>query len=195
MVIAKGSPMEAVDVLNLAFFPKGTVLMYKGSGWQDNTTLKGWYICNGQTVQGEQVPDLVDKFVRGATSAGAGAGADYQDITKADLPAHTHSAGTLSATKGSSKDTGGDHSHSMKVAKDGVPDGWDDKGLDGRSHYWHSDYPSATSNTDAGGGHTHTISGSTGSVGTGTALRIATVPAYYKLIYIIKMSPHGSVTV
>ena len=25
--------------------PVGTILMYDGSGWQDNVTLKGWYAC------------------------------------------------------------------------------------------------------------------------------------------------------
>ncbi|MDR1452383.1 MAG: hypothetical protein LBJ25_00200 [Candidatus Margulisbacteria bacterium] len=45
MVIEKGQPMLAADMLNMVFFPKGIILMYDGTSWQDNVTLKGWYQC------------------------------------------------------------------------------------------------------------------------------------------------------
>lgn len=181
MVIAKGNQMEATDMLNLAFFPKGMILMYKGSGWQDNVTLKGWYICNGQTVNGEVLPNLIDKFVRGSTSSGDGIGSDYQDITltQAMLPAHTHDySGTTTSN--------GVHNHSLAPFE---------QEFTANGRYNSTWIARGTAYTGDAGAHTHTFSGQTNSIGAGNSFRVNTVPVHYKLIYIIKMSPHGSVSI
>jgi hypothetical protein len=66
MTIARGEPLLASDMLNLTFFPKGTLLMYDGTSWQDNVTLKGWYKCEGQTVPDYgRLPDLRNRFIIG----------------------------------------------------------------------------------------------------------------------------------
>jgi hypothetical protein len=39
MTITSGSEVLAEDILNLTFFPLGTILMFDGTGWQDNKTL------------------------------------------------------------------------------------------------------------------------------------------------------------
>ncbi|MDR1997692.1 MAG: hypothetical protein LBQ83_05155, partial [Candidatus Margulisbacteria bacterium] len=47
-----------------AKLPVGTILMYNGSGWVNNSTLPGWYKCDGSNG----TPNLVNKFVRGGAT-------------------------------------------------------------------------------------------------------------------------------
>ncbi|MDR1453811.1 MAG: hypothetical protein LBJ25_07560 [Candidatus Margulisbacteria bacterium] len=116
MTIATGKPMLASDMLNLAFFPKGAILMYDGTSWQDNVTLKGWYKCEGQTVDGYGVlPDLKNRFIIGydatntpqrskdnnsVTASGTGA------LSAVNLPKHSHPLKNENITI-----TGGVHLH------------------------------------------------------------------------------------
>ncbi|MDR1114445.1 MAG: hypothetical protein LBL50_05080, partial [Candidatus Margulisbacteria bacterium] len=118
MTIATGQPMLASDMLNLVFFPKGAILMYDGTSWQDNATLKGWYKCEGQTVDGYGVlPDLKNRFVIGydsdntpqrskdnnsVTASGSGV------LSAANLPKHNHSLKNEIITTSSSGTT---HNH------------------------------------------------------------------------------------
>jgi hypothetical protein len=109
--------MLASDVLNLAFFPKGTILMYDGTSWTDNSTLKGWYKCEGQTVDGYGVlPNLKNSFVIGydATNTPARTGGNNTiaktiDIATVNLPAHSHSLKNEDISI-----TGGSHGHTLK---------------------------------------------------------------------------------
>jgi hypothetical protein len=75
--------------------------MYNGSGWVNNSTLPGWYKCDGSNG----TPNLVNKFVRGGATSGGTGGADSQ--TKAvPLPKHEHTfsgdkkEGTLRGERG-----------------------------------------------------------------------------------------------
>jgi hypothetical protein len=89
---------------------------------------------------------------------------------------HTHSF--TSATTG---DNSGTHSHDVNVS---IPEGG--------SH----SHTISGSTSEGGGTHSHTIagtisggsvSGTTDSTGSGTAFNVATLPAYYTVIYIIKV--------
>jgi microcystin-dependent protein len=135
MTIATGEKMYAEDILNLAFFPRGAILMYDGTSWTDNVTLKGWYQCKGGTVNGLTIPDLRDKFIRGYNSGSRTGGNDSVELSEANLPSHSHSVSGLTVS-GLSADYGGAHPHSG----------------------------SGTTNSGSGG-HVHSVSGSTGSNG------------------------------
>jgi len=103
-----------------------------------------------------------NKFIRisSGTPLTAG-GADTVTLSVANLAPHTHSAGSLSA------ESNGAHTHTAAVI------------LEGQSgtQYAYASYEGGTlNNTGSGGAHTHTISGTSESAGSGTAFSI--VPAY-----------------
>lgn len=162
--------------------PSGLISMWSGS---IATIPSGWILCNGANG----TPDLRNRFVVGAGdtySVGATGGATTQSLSTANLPAHTH---TISGTSGAA----GSHTHSINDP--------------GHAHTIvnayaaNSKYPgnngvaeiSGTTNTaaattgitiNAAADHTHTFSGTSSSVGSGTAFSI--LPPYYALAYIMK---------
>ncbi|MDR1323519.1 MAG: hypothetical protein LBK68_03680 [Candidatus Margulisbacteria bacterium] len=133
--IARGEPMLADDILHLTFFPIGAILMYDGSSWTDNVTLRGWYRCDATNAAAGLTPDLTDKFIMGAAARGNTGGNNNIILTTNNLPAHSHSLSGLatdtisghthnySGTSGSGTNhshslsgirvTGGDHSHTF----------------------------------------------------------------------------------
>ena len=157
----------------------GVVQLFAGS-----TAPSGWLICNGQAVSrityaalyavigttygaGDgsttfNVPNLVNKTVRGSNSLGKTGGSDTVTLTTAQIPAHTHT-GTTNTT--------GAHTHYAYI---GVQSGsW---GMaNGSSHPY-------TGNTSSAGNHSHTFT--TSSVGSGSAVTITN--PYVMLHYIIK---------
>ena len=69
--------------------PIGSITMFDGLGWVDNITIVGWYSCTtANSVYG--CPNLVDKFIRGFTSAGATGGSNLHTLTLVELPDHDH---------------------------------------------------------------------------------------------------------
>ncbi|MDR1997717.1 MAG: hypothetical protein LBQ83_05280 [Candidatus Margulisbacteria bacterium] len=111
MAIKKGEPMLAEDILRLNFLPVGTILMYDGSNWVNDTTIPGWYKCDGQNG----TPNLVDKFLRGAAAAGETGGADSGSVklTSAHIPAHTHGLAAGSATVSGTIGDAAGHTHTV----------------------------------------------------------------------------------
>jgi hypothetical protein len=157
MTIAIGEKMYAADILNLTFFPKGTILTFSSTAWGTTSAeFKNiWKICNAanHTADPNNIPDLTGKFLRGAESSGTEAGADSQSVTLTtdNLPSHNHGATGLSlgglSTSGLSITTSGGHEHSGS--------GTTSAGSGGHEH-------SGSGSTSAGsGGHTHSVSGST----------------------------------
>ncbi|MDR1452491.1 MAG: hypothetical protein LBJ25_00740 [Candidatus Margulisbacteria bacterium] len=144
MTIASGEKMYADDILNLLFFPKGAILMYDGTSWQDNVTLKGWYQCSknsdgtAKIVNGYTVPDLQDKFIMGHSGGGRAGGNNSLELSISNLPTHGHSLNDMSVS-GLSMIPGGAHQHSG----------------------------SGTTNSGSGG-HAHTVSGTAESNGAHT---------------------------
>jgi hypothetical protein len=140
-------PMLAQDIIDLknglqtniddlgraTILPVGTILMYDGTGWVDNSTLPGWYKCAGQTVtingQSKTMIDLTNKFIRGGAAGGGTGGSNTGStsitLTSAQLPVHAHSLSSVLTTSDASQghthsvtaagtvSTGGTHNHSI----------------------------------------------------------------------------------
>jgi len=75
----------------LKHLPVGTIMMYDGSSWTDNSTIPGWYACISAN-SGVGCPDLENKFIMGSTAANVGntGGSNTHTISSAELPPHTH---------------------------------------------------------------------------------------------------------
>lgn len=180
---------ENCQKIDAALPVTGAVQLYAGS-----TAPSGWLICNGQAVSrttyaalyavigttygaGDgsatfNLPNLVNKTVRGSNSLGKTGGADTVTLTTANLPAHTHGVGTL-ATNNT-----GAHTHSMSGSVPYSASGGSNNAPGGGGLKW------SNSLINSAGAHTHTISGSTASVGSGSAVTITN--PYVMLHYIIK---------
>jgi hypothetical protein len=162
MVIERGAPLLAQDVLDLTFFPVGTILMYDGVNWADGRG--GWYICDGRSTPYGSTPDLRDKFIRGS-GIDPQTGDGEMTLEIRHLPEHKH--GITDKT----------HSHSVS-AKD-----------IGRGHS--SSYSNAVaSGGNYTTGSAYTGITETDYAGSGEAFAI--VPAYYAVIYIKKMTGNNA---
>jgi microcystin-dependent protein len=166
--IKKGLPLSAagvnaalLSIRKQSLLPIGTILMYDGTGWKDNETLKGWYKCDGYNG----TPNLQDKFIKGQGSKAA-TGNGMMTLEIKHLPAHNHTI-----------QSGGEHSHSYSSFE--------------HSHLTNSDAPidnavyrwkNTSKNTTSAGGHTHTI----GNTGNGQAFDV--LPNYYSVIYIKRVA-------
>ena len=114
---------EQYDIL-----PTGTILMYNGNNWQNDVTIPGWYMCDGQNG----TPDLRERFIAGCSystgrtipnAPGKFGGENSFTLKTDNLPAHAHSipAHNHTATVGSggaanksvSTTTNGSHSHTV----------------------------------------------------------------------------------
>jgi len=91
--VAQGERLLASDMLDLTFFPIGTILMYDGSNWTDGRG--GWYICNASNKALGRTPDLSDKFIKGNGTTAKEGGSTA--LTSEKLPKHTHGV-TINAT-------------------------------------------------------------------------------------------------
>ena len=162
----------------------GVVQLFAGS-----SAPSGWLICNGQAVSrtayaalfavigttygaGDgsttfNVPNLVNKTVRGSNSLGKTGGADTVTLSTENIPAHTHGVGTLTI------DLAGEHTHSIGCSSGSA------MRLSGSSGNLNNG-----GQTSSAGSHTHTISGTTDSTGSGSAVTITN--PYVMLHYIIK---------
>ncbi|MDR1323829.1 MAG: hypothetical protein LBK68_05250 [Candidatus Margulisbacteria bacterium] len=85
--------------------PAGTILMYDGTSWVDNSTLPGWYACTAANKNLGLTPNLENHFVVGAGSqVSKGQDTGSNTLTAAMLPKHTHSIYT-DATKNTARTT------------------------------------------------------------------------------------------
>jgi microcystin-dependent protein len=174
MVITGGAEMVASDMTNLTMLPKGTILMFDGGSWVDNQTMSGWYKCNGQKINGKQTPDLVDRFIRGATSSGLTGGSTAGQkitLTAANIPSHAH--GIIDAKHSHTVSLHG--RHGRKSAADSPA--WDSGDV------FHS---TASKTLDA---HKSGLANQTNGTGKSNpaSFEVISMPNYYTVIYIIKM--------
>ena len=166
-------PGKKIYIGGNEYLPVGTVLMYNGSGIinvgsrstplgdepGDTINMPGWYVCNGNAG----TPNLINKFVRCEAASGTVDGSD-----DAIVVTHTHGYSRIYSFY---VDQGGTPYYGEAV----IPMDWN----------W-----SATRCTGASSGTIHKImmrgggftSGSAGDSGTGK-----NKPAYYSLIFIIRM--------
>jgi microcystin-dependent protein len=137
----------------------GMILMYTGS-----TAPSGWALCDGQNG----TPDLRDRFIVGTGStysSGNTGGANTNTLTTSQLPSHTH---TFSGSN--------THNHSYSRLNSANDENGSPVGTGG----------SAGNNfgNRSTGNATITISGNTGSVGSGSS--VENRPPYYALAFIMK---------
>lgn len=112
------------------------------------------------------------------TTNGASGGADTVTLLEANLPAHTHGAGTLATA------SNGAHTHT--ITENFFRE--DNNNSGGSANALRESQGAAgsyTLTTDSQGAHTHTISGDTGSTGSGTA--IDKLPPCFLTTFIIKL--------
>lgn len=134
-------------------FPSGTKMVFQQTsaptGWTKDTTHN----------------DKALRVVSGTASSGGSTAFSTvfaaRTIAEANLPAHTHAAGTLATA------SDGAHTHSYTNPQ---------VGSNGTAAGGGTSQANVTTNggtTTSNGAHTHTITGSTGSVGSGTAMDFA----------------------
>ncbi|MDR1114005.1 MAG: hypothetical protein LBL50_02820, partial [Candidatus Margulisbacteria bacterium] len=179
MAIERGQPLLASDINNLTFFPIGAILQFSGSQYTRLTSARTaddkviWTLCNGTAVNGITVPNLVDKFLRGAASPDT-TGGGTATLTTANLPSHGHD---LSGLAISSSDGGHTHTNNITatIATDSGVHSHEAGSLacpvEGGSHGHELSITSVT-----GGTHEHSVSGSTNSTNdaAGTAAKSLT---------------------
>lgn len=185
---------DAVTLAKLAaaveafLVPVGTITAYAGT-----SAPTGWLMCDGTAVSagtyptlhglvGGNTPDLRGRFPLGdnTTLTLLGTGGSTT-IAEANLPAHSHAAGTLATSSAGAHQhtfttgTAGSHSHQVNTATTmiglefGTPENaalYDPNSTEttdsAGSH-------SHTGTVDSAGAHTHTVSGLTATTGSGTA--------------------------
>ncbi len=151
-----------------SILPSGVIVMWSGS---IGSIPSGWALCNGSNG----TPNLRDRFIVGAGSSygvGSTGGEATHTLSTAEMPAHTHSAGSLVAN------SAGAHTHSYtKPSPTEQFEDWE-KGNEATRY-------GVGANTGSSGAHTHTISGVSGSAGSGGAHENR--PPYYALAYIMKL--------
>lgn len=102
---------EAWDGLGIV--PVGTIVL-----WSGDTAPDDWALCNGQTINGVQTPDLRGRFVLGVgqggglseRSIGDRGGAEDHRLTLAEMPRHAH---RFMPSRISTTSSGGGHFHSL----------------------------------------------------------------------------------
>jgi len=148
--------------------PSGGIIMWSGSV---ASIPSGWVLCDGNNG----TPNLQDRFVVGAGSAyavNATGGSSTTTLSAANLPAHTH---TFSGTTGG----GGSHAHNFDFSN---TSGTLVSSIGGGASGNISNNGSAGISTAPD--HTHSFSGTTSSVGSGSSFD--NKPPYYALAYIMK---------
>ena len=158
---------SALNTASTHYVPSGGIIMWSGSV---ASVPSGWFLCDGTN----STPDLRNRFIVGAGdtyAVDATGGAASVTLTEAQLPAHTHSDGTLAAA------SAGAHQHTIPTTLGVFGSGG---GVDGGPNFPYL----VDSLTGSAGAHTHDVTGSTGSTGSGEA--VATLPPYYALAYIMK---------
>ena len=138
-------------------FVNGMIMMWSGT---NANVPSGWALCDGANG----TPNLVNKFIRGATTSGTTGG--YADAT---LPSHAHTGTTNSD---------GVHNHTISNTWTG-----DSAGGELYNHGGVRSTTVGTKTTNDSTSHTHTFT--TGS--TGDSATDKNLPPYYELCYIIKV--------
>jgi microcystin-dependent protein len=163
--------------LNSATVPVGGIIMYSGVIADLPTN---WKLCNGTSG----TPDVRGRFIVGAEGSyaqGATGGAETVTLTSAQMPAHTHTDGTLSA------DSAGAHSHN-DITRRGVATGTHAHNFNVSGVASPPDGTSAsdTIGTGTAGGHSHNVTGTTSSTGGGGSHENR--PPFYALAYIQRVA-------
>ena len=181
------NPQGVISVLQAEGVPSGIIAMWSG---EVASIPGGWALCDGDNG----TPDLRDRFIVGAGgdySVGDTGGETEVTLTTAQLPSHSHKSGTLSASSAGSHSHGsgtlltnstGAHTHSYKEVV------YQERSIYQSEGEQSARYGMASMRNDttaSGGSHSHSISGSTASGGSGQAHENR--PPYFALAYIMKL--------
>ena len=96
--------------------PVGTIMIFDGTGWIDNSTMPGWYACIPDNVVSHGCPDLVGKFVMGSVSGStsyplkSSGGSKEVVLSVSNLASHTH---TLAHGHGLHSHVMNQHKHNL----------------------------------------------------------------------------------
>lgn len=157
----------AIRAENADSLPRGIITMWSGT---IVTIPSGWALCDGTNG----TPDLRDRFIVGARQDDEGVAktnvtSSLTQSGNGSIPAHTHAAGTLTA------DSNGAHTHGSGLLRFGTAT---------KITPSHTDAMRVDSgDTASAGAHTHTLSGSSASYGTGST----NIAVYYALAFIMKL--------
>jgi hypothetical protein len=100
--VGDGSQLTGVATGPSSTFPVGGIVMWSGS-----QVPNGWALCDGANG----TPNLVNRFIMGAATAGATGGTNSKTLTTNEIPAHTHGAGSIGANHSHTFSGSGSHSH------------------------------------------------------------------------------------
>ena len=160
--------------------PSGVIVLWSGAA---NAIPTGWSLCDGTG----STPDLRDRFVVGAGSnyaVDATGGEATKTLGTANLPSHTHTDGTLSASTQSLTGDITKISECYNVAG-GATGVFTKKGT-GNSPVTGSSSNSPTAGVDFDASHSHDVTGNTGDQGGAMGQSFSILPPYYALAYIMK---------
>ena len=180
--------------------PIGGIIMWSGA-----STPSGWALCDGTTVNGYATPNLQDKFVVGAGSGysiGNVGGEATKTLGTANLPSHTHTAGSLAATGGNhshsfSGSGSNTHNHNFKSAQQGADrdesnnaiEDQQDEGLTGFYQTENATISITVSGTTGASGNLSLgVGGNTGDQGGTMGQAFDNLPPYYAIAYIMRIS-------
>ena len=160
--------LASLNAASGGIIPSGGIIIWSGAS---TAIPDGWLLCDGTNG----TPDLRDRFVIGAGSSysvAAKGGSKTKTLTTANLPSHSHGSGSLS--------TGAAGRHTHTYVCEGGSENLSSAD-DGAAEYRGTKFANETSSS---GYHNHTVTGTTGSTGSGTAFDI--MPPYYSLCYIMR---------
>ena len=161
-------------------FVTGMIILWYGNTGNIPT---GFVLCDGNN----STPDLRDRFVVGAGSGyspGNTGGDSSVTLSESQLPAHTHGDGSLATGNPSTSLTGSINRISECFNAYGNTSGIFTKIPSQSSPITGSSSPSPVAGVSIDATHTHDVTGSTGSAGSGSSHENR--PPYYALCYIMK---------
>ena len=182
--ISAGSVSATNGFTGPGTIPVGGIIMWSGA---TNQIPAGWALCNGQSVSGQQTPDLRGRFVLASGSGtsltsrtlGQSGGEENHTLTTSEMPSHSHSVDPPSTGTTSN----GDHTHGYKS-------GWNSQsGIAGGD--WYADeigYKIMSNTTTSSGNHTHAVDiAAFNSSTNGSGVAHNNLPPYYVLAFIMRV--------
>lgn len=174
--------LATTSVSGFGTVPLGGIIMWSGSM---DAVPSGWALCNGQSSNGRQTPDLRGRFVIGAgqgnglsnRNVNATGGAETHTLSVNQMPSHNHNVSGTTTENGSHTHTYNDYYFSECCPSWGW---WGSGDSDGDNQPRGVDRTTA-----AAGSHTHTFNVTSGT--TGGSQAVDHMPPFYALAFIMRV--------